>query len=223
MRRGLLITFEGVEGSGKSTQLRRLAESLRSGGQPVLEAREPGGTALGEAIRSVLLSAAHREMASETELLLYLASRAQLTREVIAPALQDGVIVLCDRFADATTVYQGYGRGLDLPLIAAMNRFATGGLVPDLTVLLDLDPVEGLNRVRERRQTSLLDPSLDRLEAETLEFHDRVRRGYLTVAKGEPHRFRVIDASAPEERVAREIRDAVEVLIDSWAPPGRRR
>jgi dTMP kinase len=161
-------------------------------------------------------------MAPETELFLYLACRAQLTREVITPALREGAIVLCDRFADATTVYQGYGRGLDLHLIAAMNRFATGGVMPDLTLLLDLDPGEGLNRVKERRQVSL-DPFLDRLEAEDLEFHHRVRKGYLTVAKEEPHRFRVIDAAASEETIAQSIRDEVGALIDTWALQGGRR
>ncbi len=221
--RGLFITFEGVEGSGKSTQLRRLAEFLRGTGQQVVETREPGGTILGEAIRAVLLSARNREMAPETELFLYLASRAQLTREVIIPALREGVIVLCDRFADATTVYQGYGRGLDLHLIAAMNRCAIEGLVPDLTFLLDLDPVEGLSRVRERRQTSLLDPPLDRLEAEAIEFHDRVRKGYLALAKAEPHRFRVIDARGSEGTVAQAIRGEVEALIDTWDLQGGRR
>lgn len=221
--RGLFITFEGVEGSGKSTQLRRLAESLRRSGQPVVETREPGGTALGEAIRSVLLSATNRDMAPETELFLYLACRAQLTREVITPALRRGVIVLCDRFADATIVYQGYGRGLDLNLIAAMNRLATGDVMPDLTLLLDLDPVEGLNRVKERRQVPLLDPSFDRLEAEALEFHDRVRKGYLTLAQGEPHRFRVVDARGSEEAVAQKIRGEVEALIDTWVLQGGRR
>lgn len=221
--RGLFITFEGVEGSGKSTQRRRLAESLRKAGQPVVETREPGGTAIGEAIRSVLLNARNRDMTPETELFLYLASRAQLTREVIAPALREGAIVLCDRFADATVAYQGYGRGLDLHLIVAVNRLATGGVMPDRTFLLDLDPVEGLSRVKERRQTSLLDPSLDRLEAETLEFHYRVRKGYLTLAQGEPHRFRVIDAAASEETVAQAIRGEVEALVDAWVLQGGRR
>ncbi|MFQ5880927.1 MAG: dTMP kinase [Candidatus Methylomirabilales bacterium] len=221
--RGLFITFEGVEGSGKSTQLRRLSAALREAGQQVMETREPGGTSLGEAIRSILLTARNGEMTPEAELLLYLASRAQHSRECISPALGQGVIVLCDRFADATVAYQGYGRGLDLTLIAAMNRMAAGGLTPDLTILLDLDPREGLSRVRERGQVPLLEPSLDRLEAEALEFHDRVRQGYLHLARQEPHRVQVIDAMRPEKAVAKEIRERVEPLIECWTVQGRRR
>jgi dTMP kinase len=162
-------------------------------------------------------------MAAEAELFLYLASRAQLSRECIIPSLSAGTIVLCDRFADATVAYQGYGRGLDLKLIATMNRAATGGLTPDLTILLDLDPREGLRRVRERGQVPLPEPFLDRLESEALEFHDRVRQGYLQIAREEPHRFHVIDATRPEEGVATDIWERVEPLVGSWAIQGGRR
>jgi dTMP kinase len=221
--RGLLVTWEGVEGSGKTTQLRRLAVTLRQTGQRVTVTREPGGTSLGEAIRALLLARQHHEMRAEAELFLYLASRAQLTRECILPALDAGEIVLCDRFADATIAYQGYGRGLDLTLITAMNRAATGGLVPNLTILLDLDPREGLRRVRARGQVPLPEPMLDRLESEELPFHDRVRAGYGEIARNEPHRFHIIDGTRPEGVIATEVWQRVEPLIGSWALQGGRR
>ncbi len=221
--RGLFFTFEGVEGSGKTTQLRRLSATLRQAGQRVAETREPGGTSLGDAIRSILLATRNLEMVAETELFLYLASRAQLCREWIAPALNAETIVVCDRFADATVAYQGYGRGVDLKLIRTINRVATGGLTPDLTILLDLDPREGLRRVRERGQVSLPESSLDRLEAEALEFHDRVRKGYLQLAREEPHRFQIIDATQSEEAIAAEIWARVEPLIGSWSVQEGRR
>jgi dTMP kinase len=215
--RGLFFTFEGVEGSGKTTQIRRLAAALRKSGQRVAQTREPGGTSLGDAIRSMLLATRNLEMVAETELFLYLASRAQLCREWIDPALRAGTIVVSDRFADATVAYQGYGRGLDLKLIAMANRAATGGLTPDLTVLLDLDPREGLRRVRERGQVPLPAPALDRLEAEALDFHDRVRKGYLQLARAEPRRFQIIDATQSEGAIAAEIWARVERLIGSYA------
>jgi dTMP kinase len=221
--RGLLITCEGIEGSGKSTQLRRLAATLRRAGQRVTETREPGGSSLGEAIRAILLAKDHHDMRAEAELFLYLASRAQLTRESVLPSLDAGSIVLSDRFADATVAYQGYGRGLDLELIRMMNRTATAGLVPELTILLDLDPREGLHRVRARGQVLLPEPVLDRLESEDLAFHDRVRTGYLALAGDEPHRFHVIDATRPEEAIAAEIWKRVEPLIGSWVLQGGRR
>ncbi len=221
--RGLFFTFEGVEGSGKTTQLRRLSATLRQAGQRVAETREPGGTSLGDAIRSILLATRNLEMVAETELFLYLASRAQLCREWIASALNAETIVVCDRFADATVAYQGYGRGLDLKLIRTINRVATGGLTPDLTILLDLDPREGLRRVRERGQVPLPESLLDRLEAEALEFHDRVRKGYLQLAREEPHRFQIIDATQSEEAITAEIWARVEPLIGSWTVQGGRR
>jgi dTMP kinase len=221
--RGLFFTFEGVEGSGKTTQLRRLSATLRQAGQRVAETREPGGTSLGDAIRSILLATRNLEMVAETELFLYLASRAQLCREWIVPALNAETIVVCDRFADATVAYQGYGRGLDLKLIRTINRVATGGLTPDLTILLDLDPREGLRRVRERGQVPLPESLLDRLEAEALEFHDRVRKGYLQLAREEPPRFQIIDATQSEEAIAAEIWARVEPLIGSWTVQGGRR
>jgi len=191
---GRFVTFEGVEGSGKSTQARMLAEHFQRKGISVIVVREPGGTALGEAIRQLLLDPAG-QVVSEAELLLFLAARAQNTAEVIQPALQMGRLVVCDRYTDSTIAYQGYGRGLDLPTVRAMNAFATGGLEPDLTVLLDLPVETGLVRQSER----------DRMGAESLEFHRRVREGYLAEAAAQPRRFRVLQA----ERPASEIHEAV--------------
>lgn len=198
---GLLITFEGVEGSGKTTQLRALAKRLRGAGHQTLETREPGGTDLGEGIRRLLLERRDGGVAGATELFLYEASRAQLVREVIDPALRRGCVVLCDRFADATVAYQGYGRGLDLTLIRRLNELATGGVAPDLSLLLDLDPAVGLRRIGR---------ALDRLEAEDLAFHRRVREGYLTLAAEESGRFRVIDAALAPERIEEAVWQGVE-------------
>lgn len=189
---GAFVTFEGGEGSGKTTQLKLLANHLRAPGNEVVETRDPGGTTIGKEIRTLLLSPESAPMSVAAELLLYEASRAQLVREVIAPALARGAIVLCDRFTDSTLAYQGFGRGLDLNLIRELNQFATEGLAPDLTVLLDLDPAIGL--LRCARSASTEPSSRDRIEAEPLRFHQRVREGYLALARGEPERIRVIDA-----------------------------
>jgi len=187
---GFFLTLEGGEGTGKSAQLRLLTDYLHDKGYPVLATREPGGTGLGDDIRRILLDRANTGMSHHTELLLYEASRAQLVHQVIRPALASGAIVICDRFFDSTTAYQGYGRGIDLALIRALNLAATGGLRPDCTILLDIDPSIGLQRARSRNGHQL-----DRLERETLAFHQRVRRGYLQMAQHEPDRFVVIDAS----------------------------
>ena len=208
-RRGLFITFEGVEGAGKSTQTRRLAESLEKEGVSVLVTREPGGTQISERIREVLLEREHHKMVSTTELLLYAAARSQHVAECIAPALAEGRTVISDRFGDATTAYQGHGRGLDLELIHRLNRVATGGLVPDLTIVLDVPVKVGLGRARRRRR------SMDRLEIENLEFHQRVREGYLTIAKEEPHRVRVIHSEQNFKLVRDEIRELVTRRITS--------
>jgi dTMP kinase len=195
---GVLITFEGIEGSGKSTQARLLAEGLRSQGHDVLAVREPGGSAIAEKIRSLLLDPANVEMAPLAELLLYEAARAQLVAELIRPSLDRGAIVVCDRFYDSTTAYQGVGRGLRNVDFTTLNRLATGGLVPDLTLLLDV-PVElGL-----RRATGGSDG--DRIEREPAEFHARVRQGFQTVAAAEPARVRLFDGLRPREELAAEI------------------
>jgi len=192
---GLLVTFEGPEGSGKSTLIGALAERLRAAGvEPVL-AREPGGTKVGERIRQVLLDPASAGMTARTELLLMVASRAQLVAEVVRPALAADRVVLCDRFADASVAYQGHGRGLGQELVDRLNAVALEGLVPDLTLLCLLPPEQGLARIGGRAP--------DRLDAERLEFHQRVHAGYLALAAQEPRRFRVVDAaSGPPQMLA---------------------
>ncbi len=203
-QRGLFITFEGVEGAGKSTQIRRLAASLEEEGVSVLVTREPGGTQISERIRELLLERRHHKMVSTTELLLYAAARSQHVVESIVPALEEGQTVISDRFGDATTAYQGHGRGLDLELINRLNRVATGGLVPDLTIVLDVPVKVGLGRARRRRRR------MDRLEIENLEFHQRVREGYLAIAKEEPQRVVVINSRRNPKRVHNEIRELVK-------------
>ncbi|MDE0299372.1 MAG: dTMP kinase [Candidatus Poribacteria bacterium] len=207
--RGLFITFEGVEGAGKSSQIRRLVGSLEEDGVSVFVTREPGGTAISERIRELLLERRHRKMVSTTELLLYAAARSQHVAECIAPALEEGRVVISDRFGDATTAYQGHGRGLDLELIHRLNNVATGGLVPDLTIVLDVPVKVGLGRARRRRR------SMDRLEIENLEFHQRVRQGYLAIAKQEPNRVTVINSRRHPKRVHGEIRDLVNQRMSS--------
>lgn len=185
---GLLVTFEGPEGSGKSTLIASLAERFRALGREPLLVREPGGTAIGERIRAVLLDPASVDMTPHTELLLMVASRAQLVRERIRPALAAGQLVLCDRFADASAAYQGYGRELGLELVDRLNAVALDGLEPDLTLLCLLPPEQGLARIGGRAP--------DRLDAERLEFHRRVHDGYRALAASAPRRFRVLDAAA---------------------------
>ena len=208
-RRGLFITFEGVEGAGKSTQIQRLAANLKREGVSVLVTREPGGTPISERIREVLLERQHHKMVSTTELLLYAAARSQHVAQCIAPALAEGQIVISDRFGDAMVAYQGHGRGLDLELIHHLNRVATDGLVPDLTIVLDVPVKVGRERTRRRRR------ALDRLELEDFEFHQRVREGYLTIAKEEPHRVRVIHSEQNFKLVRDEIRELVTRRITS--------
>ncbi len=202
MVRGVFITIEGCEGTGKSTQAQRLAEALRGAGLAVTEVREPGGTRVGEAVRAILLDPAHAGLDHRAELLLYEASRAQLLAEQIRPTLAAGNVVVCDRFVDSTTAYQGYGRGLPLHEVTMLNAFATGGRLPDLTVVLDLDAAEGLCRA-----TGL---GADRLEAEDAAFHDRVRDGFLAIAAAEPDRVVVVDANGTPDEVASRVLDAVK-------------
>ncbi|MSQ31256.1 MAG: dTMP kinase [Dehalococcoidia bacterium] len=194
MRRGVLATLEGGEGAGKSTQLTALARLVVEAGREAVTCREPGGTALGERLRAALFAATAAEPppTPEAELLVFTAARAQLVAEVIRPALARGAVVLCDRFADSTVAYQQHGRGLDAAVVAAANRAATGGLTPNLTVLLDLTPEQGFAR-GER--------GLDYLEREDVEFHRRVRRGFLELAAAEPARWLVLDATHPEQQV----------------------
>lgn len=199
----MFITFEGPEGAGKSTQVRLLADHLRQQGQAVVVTREPGGTPIGDQIRHVLHSTDNTAMAPTAEMLLYAASRAQLVSEVIRPALAAGSIVLCDRYADSTMAYQGYGRGLDRDMLAALTEIATGGLAPDLTLFLDLDVERGLARRRNEGE------EMNRLDLEALDFHRRVRTGYQKLAAAEPGRWCRLDADQPAQAVQAEIRQVV--------------
>lgn len=202
----MFITFEGPDGSGKTTQARWLAEYLRAQGYPVVLTREPGGTEIGDRIREILHNPRFTNMDRRTEVLLYCASRAQHVAERVRPALEAGFVVISDRYADSTLAYQGYGRGLDLGLLRTIIAFATDGLSPDLTFCLDLMPEEGLRR----RQ---LGGGWNRLDAETLDFHRRVRAGYLELASLEPQRWSIIDASRPAQEVQAAIRVRAEARL----------
>ncbi len=202
-RKGIFVTFEGIEGSGKTTQLRRLSAHLAAKKLPHVVTREPGGTPLADEIRGLVLIPREETVFPEAELLLYEAARAQHVRGLILPALLSGRAVLCDRFSDATTAYQAQARGLDPEQVERLNRFAAGGLVPDLTLLFDLPPEGGFGRIKGRR----LAP--DRLERESLSFHRAVRDGYLRLAEREPGRIVRIDAALPEEEVFRSVLRAV--------------
>ncbi len=197
---GLFVTFEGPEGGGKTTQIKLLDAWLREQGIAVLTTREPGGTAVGDQVRAILLSTAHVGMLAEAEVLLFSAARAQIVREMIRPHLEQGGTVLCDRYADSTLAYQGYGRELDLETLRTITAFATGGLWPDVTICLDLPATEGL--ARRRRAT---DGEWNRLDAEELAFHERVRDGYLALA-AESSRWVVLDARQPIELLQQAIR-----------------
>ncbi len=212
--KGIFITFEGIEGSGKSTQIKLLARHLAQLGRDALLTREPGGTKIGEKIRSVLLDASHQGMTPITELMLYAAARRQHVEEVIEPALREGRIVLCDRYADATTAYQGAARRIDPALIKAVHQVATGGLMPELTLLLDLPAKGGLARAIERNANDNTEPGHDRFEREAIEFHERVRAGYLAIAREEPKRVIVIDAQGSAEELHKKISAIVEKHID---------
>jgi dTMP kinase len=203
--RGVLITFEGVEGSGKSTQAERLAKRLTALGVPCLLSREPGGTDIGEAIRGILLNPHHNEMHGLTELFLYLAARNQLVREKVLPALAAGKVVVLDRFADSSTAYQGAGRGLGAKLVARLNKQATADLKPNLTMLVDVPVKVG----RGRKGSGVL----DRLERERVEFHERVREGYLQVARRAPGRFKTVDGTLPPDELERLVFRHVEELL----------
>ena len=208
MQRGKFITFEGLDGCGKTTQLQMLARHLAARGLPCIVTREPGGTPIGKRIRTVLLEVLDEPVEPLTELLLYAADRAQHVRQLILPALAAGMIVLSDRYADATIAYQGYGRGFDLPMVEQLMDLATGGLKPDATLLFDLDVQLGLSRVHGRgnaQAASSASPAAveqpDRLDLEPLEFHERVRRGYHLLAAREPERFHIIPAAGSIEEV----------------------
>ena len=204
MARGRLITFEGPEGAGKSTQAALLISKLEARGIEVVYTREPGGTKLGEAIRGILqYNAAGEDPCPESEVLLFEASRAQLVRHVIQPALARGAWVLCDRFADSTTAYQGFGRGFSVELMETINRFAIGSAVPDMTILLDVNVSLGMQRCAKRQIGKKV--QYDRIESEALEFHEKVRQGYLELARRFPERFRKVDAMRHAEPIGEDI------------------
>ncbi len=205
--RGIFMTFEGIEGSGKTTLVAALAERLRARGVHPLLTREPGGTDLGRAVRGILLDPASGKMVPAAELLLFAADRAQHVAEVIRPALEAGRVVLCDRFSDATTAYQACGRGLPAEAVAAVDAIARGGLSPDLTVLMDIDPSIGLARARRRNLEA--DGREARIDEETQEFFSRVRDGYLALARREPSRFLVLDATRPPDNLVDEAQAAI--------------
>ncbi len=211
---GCFITFEGVEGCGKTTQVRLLAELLRSRDIPVQLTREPGGCPIADQIRSILLDGTNQSMTPLAELLLYAAARSQHVSEVIKPALAAGSVVLCDRFTDATLAYQGFARGLDQELIMSLNKLAAGDTVPHLTILIDCPVEVGLERAISRIN-STSGAREERFELESLEFHRRVRDGYLQLATREPDRFVVLDGTAVVEKTASVIADSVMRFVMS--------
>jgi dTMP kinase len=208
---GRLIAFEGVEGAGKSTQLELLRGELEGRGREVVVTREPGGTPAGERVRAVVLDP-KVELSPRAEALLFAAARAELVERVIRPALERGAVVLCDRYLDSSLAYQGGARGLGRGPVEEVNRFATGGLLPDLVVLLDVDPADGLRRRPGDR---------DRIEAQDLAFHKRVREAFRELAAADPDRFAVVDGAAPVAEVAAQVNAAVLALLEgSWEPRG---
>jgi dTMP kinase len=206
-RRGVFITFEGIDGAGKSTQLKLLAARLREQGRSVLETAEPGGTSIGTQIRRILLDTANVELSAMAELLLLLACRAQNVEEAILPALDQGLIVLCDRFTDSTIAYQGAGRGLPMETVLAIEKIACDGLTPHLTLYLDIDVGTALERAHARNRED--DAPATRIEEQTAEFHTRVRDAYLDLAATQTERIRLVDGSGPREQVADRIWDLV--------------
>jgi dTMP kinase len=207
----MFITLEGPEGAGKSSQVRPLAEFLRRNGFTVETTREPGGTEIGDQIRACLHDTANTGMRPVTEVLLYAASRAQLVEEVIRPALSAGKVILCDRYADSTMAYQGYGRGIDLDVLKSLTDLATGGLKPDMTILLDIDVAQGLARRRG------IGNEMNRLDLETIEFHNRVRDGYRLLAAAEPERWVTIEAGRPAREIQAELRRIVMARLEVTA------
>ncbi len=203
----MFITFEGPDGSGKTTQLRKLASVLRERGLDVVSTREPGGTEIGDQIRAVIMNMKNKDMDPRTELLLFNASRAQLVEELIRPSLAAGKIILCDRYADSTMAYQGYGHGLDKAELRRLLNFATGGLKPDLTLIFDISPETGL----KRRQAN--HDEWNRMDDYALRFHERVRGGFLELAAADPERRIVIDADRDPETIHREVLEIIQQKI----------
>jgi dTMP kinase len=216
-RPGLFLSFEGTEGSGKTTQMHLLVERLRNSGFGVTENQEPGATSIGTQIRRILLDPAHQEMAPMTELLLMFASRAQAAAEVILPALERGEIVVSDRFTDSTLAYQGEARGLGFDVVLAAHRLALGNLLPDLTICVVVDIEAGLERAHRRNQRSAKEASESRLDQQSLEFHKRVGEGYRKIAAREPGRFRMISGAGTPAEVAERVWAAASPLLPKAA------
>lgn len=201
---GKFITFEGSEGSGKSTQAALVLEYLKSKQIPVALLREPGGVKISENIRKLLLDVKSEGMGDECETLLYMAARAQMVKEVLEPQLKSGKIILCDRFLDSTLAYQGYGNGVDIKTIEQLGFFATRGLGPDLTILFDIQPEKGLSRAGAKK---------DRIESRSLEYHHRVRNGYLDLGKKYPARIKIIKVDAPKEEIFKRVKPHMDALL----------
>lgn len=204
---GYFITFEGIEGAGKSSLASWLYETLKAEGWPVCITREPGGTPVGEAVRRILASNDHKDLTALTEVLLLSASRSQLVEQFIRPQLGEGNVVICDRFFDSTMAYQGYGRKVHFKEIAELADMCTWGVKPDMTILLDIDPEVGLGRVRTRSVETLT--QMDRIENMDFEFHERVREGFLDIASNEPQRFRVLDGQWEQESLRSKVHSMV--------------
>lgn len=205
--KGKFIVLEGIDGSGKTTQLKLLGDKLTDRGLPVLYTREPGGTRIGEKIREILLNPEYSELVPRAEAFLYAAARAQHVTQVILPSLAEGKIVLCDRFLDSSLAYQGFGRGIDISLLERINEPATGGLLPDLTIIFNFCAEGGMDRINQSGR------SIDRIEREKGEFHQKVSRGYLALAGRDPARYRVIDANRPVDQVHRDVMTAAEGVL----------
>ncbi len=208
MQEGILITFEGVEGSGKSTHCERICAYFEKKGFEVVRVHEPGGTKIGEQLRSILLSDENDDIVDGTELFLFLASRCQVVEKLIRPALNSGKVVVCDRYIDSSLAYQGYGRGISDEFIRSLNKFAVRNVVPDLTIVLDLNTPIGLKRVKKR----LDGKQPDRIERSKLGFHQRIREGYMAIARAEPERIRIVDV----DRDLRKTERAVKRLVDKF-------
>ena len=216
-RRGFFVSFEGIDGSGKTTQISKLADTLRSMGLAPVLAQEPGGTPLGRQIRAILLDSANSELDPIAELLLYFASRVQNLEQVIKPALAEGYIVISDRFTDATVAYQGYGRSLGQRRVMQLSEFSCPGVKPDLTIWLDVEPSTAVSRARSRNEKQTVDESL--MESQSMRFFNRVRSGYAAICKAEPERMKRVDANGSVGQVTRRVLD---LLLPALRASGHR-
>lgn len=210
----MFVSVEGMDGSGKTSLIKKLAEYFEERGQDALLTREPGGSSLGRRLRSILLDARSASLSHKSELYLFMADRAQHVEEVILPALEEGRLALCDRYTDSTLAYQGYGRGEDLQSLHCLNNLATGGLMPNITILLDLPPRIGLERAGRRNMEDGLVISEGRFDSESLKFHEKVREGYLTLAREDPERIKIVDASRDMDAV---FKDCLRILQEAGA------